>query len=151
MQCRARVIGLEDLPNPRMPPEPRRCFKTISRGANLARKSTRLEAWGRKGILKSARRRRLPPRLRRAVRARAGDRCEDCGHALKAVFETEFREQWTDREVLDIYRDYPCHRCGFRFPVVDAGWLDDDDLGRRIQEHFPAFYKDYSHRLRQSY
>jgi hypothetical protein len=60
-------------------------------------------------------------------------------------------EQWTDREILDIYHDYPCHKCGFPFPVVDAGWLNDDDLGRRIQERFPAFYKDYSHRLRQAY
>ena len=117
----------------------------------MARKPIRLEAWGRKGILKSAQRRPVPLRIRRAVRSRAGDRCEECRHPLKAVLETEHPEQWTDREVLDIYRDYPCHRCGFRFPVVDAGWLDDDDLGRRIRDHFPAFYKDYSPRLRQSY
>jgi hypothetical protein len=123
---------------------------TISAGPNLARKSTKLEAWGRKGVLKSARRRAVPPLLRRAIRARAGDRCEDCKRPLKAVSGIEFPEQWTDREVLDIYRDYPCHRCGFRFPVIDAP-LDDDDLGRRIQEHFPAFYKDHSHTLRQSY
>lgn len=111
----------------------------------------KLEAWGQKGILKSARRRRISVRVRRDIRARAGDKCEDCGRPLKVVFETEYPEQWTDREVLDVYRDYPCHRCGFRFKVVDAGWLDDDDLGRRIQEHFPAFYRDYSSTLRQSY
>jgi len=117
----------------------------------MARKGTKLEAWGRKGLLKSAQRRRVSPRVRRAVRARARDSCEDCGRPLKAVSETEYPEQWTDREVFDVYRDYPCHRCGFRFPVVDAGWLNDDDLGRRIQERFPAFYKDYSRTLRHSY
>lgn len=111
----------------------------------------RLEAWGRKGVLKSARRRNIPLQVRRAIRTRAGDRCEDCGRPLKAVSEVEYPEQWTDREVLDIYRNYPCHRCGFRFPVVDAGWLEDDALGRRIEEHFPSFYRDYSRTLRRSY
>ena len=92
----------------------------ISGGTNLVRKATRLDAWGRKGVLKSASRRRLSLGVRRAIRARAGDKCEDCGRPLKAVIDTEYPEQWTDREVLDIYHDYPCHRCGFRFPVVAA-------------------------------
>jgi hypothetical protein len=91
------------------------------RRTNLARKPTRLDAWGRKGVLKSASRRRLSLGIRRAIRARAGDKCEDCGRPIKAVIDTEYPEQWTDREVLDIYHDYPCHRCGFRFPVVAAG------------------------------
>jgi len=121
------------------------------RWSDLSPKSDRLEAWGRKGLLKSARRRRLPLNVRRSIRARAGGRCEDCGRPLKAVLETEYPEQWTDREILDVYHDYPCHRCEFRFPVVDAGFLEDNDLGKRIQEHFPAFYRDYSNTLRQSY
>src|SRR5256885_16247169 len=92
------------------------------RWSDLSPKSDRLEAWGRKGLLKSGRRRRLPLNVRRSIRARAGGRCEDCGRPLKAVLETEYPEQWTDREILDVYHDYPCHRCEFRFPVVDAGF-----------------------------
>ena len=132
-------------------PKCTRLSMVISGGTNLVRKATRLDAWGRKGVLKSASRRRLSLGVRRAIRARAGDKCEDCGRPLKAVIDTEYPEQWTDREVLDIYHDYPCHRCGFRFPVVAAGSLDDDDLGRRIQEHFPAFYKDYSYTVGEAY
>ena len=118
---------------------------------NLAGKTKRLSAWGRKGLKKSAKRREISKRVRISVRERSGGRCEDCGVPLQTIRDIEYPEQSVDREVLAIYNDYPCHRCGFRFPIVDAGWLEDDDLGRRIQERFPAFYKDYSNQLRGSY
>ena len=125
----------------------------------LARKPAKLEAWGRRGLKKSAQRRDITQRIRhdttqrvrRSVRARAGGRCEDCGRPVQAARETEYPERWTDRVVLDIYHKYPCHRCGFLFTVVDAGWLEDDALGRIVQARFPAFYKDYSDRMRHSY
>lgn len=101
--------------------------------------------------MKSASRRAVSPRVRRAIRSRSGGRCEDCGRPLQAFRRKEYPEQWTDREVFGIFHDYPCHRCGFQFPVIDGGILEDSDLGRRIQERFPAFYRDYSRTLRHSY
>lgn len=91
-------------------------------------------------------RRRIPlsDTAKRAIRLRARNRCEACGRPLQAVYETKHREQWSDRVELAVYDNYPCRRCGFPFPVVDAGWLQDDDLGRRIGERFPAFYPSYS-------
>lgn len=112
-----------------------------AREANLARRSSS----------RSRRRIPVPEALKRAIRLRAGNRCEDCGRPLQAVYEIEYPEQWTDRVELAVYRHYHCRRCGFLFPVVDAGWLQDGDLGRRIQERFPAFYPDSSKTYGGSY
>jgi hypothetical protein len=66
---------------------------------------------------------KIPVKTKAAIRSRAGDRCEDCGVPLQAIRETEYPERWTDRMVLDIRVDYPCYRCGFRFPAVGPSLL----------------------------
>ncbi len=117
--------------------------------AKSAAKDTRLTEWGRKGRKKK--RKKVRPSLQEELRKRSGGRCEDCGRPLESEQVVKRGGIWRDTVSFPVYENYPCHRCGFRFPVVDAGRFEDDTIGARIQEQFPAFYKDYSRTERERY
>src|SRR5438445_478038 len=72
---------------------------------NLPTKHLKIESWGRRGVLKAALRRRISDRIRQAIRARARDRCEDCGRPLLARKRVEYPPRWEEAR-LRIHDDY---------------------------------------------
>jgi len=86
----------------------------------------------------------LTPHVRRELRTRALDRCEDCDRPLASRRETWHPPKYDDRIRVLVYEGYRCWRCGKPGPVVRVEPNASERQWEEIHSRFPTVYKDYS-------